>query len=100
MKLFFTPSPGLSRWSRVAAAVLGGYLLASAWAVFCSVVLPGRAEAALAGMQLGFVVYVGAAIWAFSPVSLGRVWLGLLLPAAGLALSAALSSALSARLGG
>jgi len=33
-----------------------------------------RAEAVLAGMQWSFVVYVVAAIWAFSPVSLARVW--------------------------
>ena len=80
--------PGLL--SRVAAAVLGGYLLASAWVVFCGVALPGRAEAVLAGVQLSFVVYVGAVVWAFAPVPLGRVWMGLLVPAAALAGLAAL----------
>jgi hypothetical protein len=80
-----TAYPGLCLLSRVAAAVLGGYLLASAWSVFAGTVFPGGAEAVLAGVQLGFAVHVAAVIWAFSPVPLGRVWAGLLLPAAALA---------------
>jgi hypothetical protein len=53
----------------------GGYAAASAVAVLLAAVLPvARAEAVLAGMQWSFVVYVVAAIWAFSPVSLARVW--------------------------
>jgi hypothetical protein len=68
--------------SRVLAATLGGYALASATAIFLAGLLPtGRAEAVLAGMQLSFIVFTGAAIWAFSPVALARVWKGLLLPA-------------------
>lgn len=76
--------------SRVLAAVFGGYLLASAWSVFSGAVFPGGAEAVLAGVQLSFVVYVAAAIWAFSPVPPRRVWAGLLLPAALLVVLAAL----------
>lgn len=73
---------GLLLLGRVAAAVFGGYALAAAAAVFFSAVLPaGRAEAVIGGMQLSFVVYTAAVIWAFSPVSLLRAWLGLLLPA-------------------
>lgn len=72
--------------SRVAAAVLGGYALASATAIFLASVLPAsRAEGVVAGMQLSFVVYTVAVIWAFSPVSLARAWAGLLLPATVLA---------------
>lgn len=72
--------------SRVAAAVIGGYALAAAFAVFLAAVLPaGRAEAVIGGMQFSFVVYPAAVIWAFSPVPLLRVWIGLLLPAAALA---------------
>ncbi|ACY32706.1 hypothetical protein CtCNB1_1960 [Comamonas thiooxydans] len=68
--------------SRLLAAVVGGYLLASALAVFLATVLPAsRAEAVLAGMQWSFALHVLAVIWAFSPVSHGRVWLGLMLPA-------------------
>ena len=90
MNQFVIHRPGLGLLSRVTAAVLGGYLLASAWVVFCGVALPGRAEAVLAGVQLSFVVYVGAVVWAFAPVPLGRVWMGLLVPAVALAGLAAL----------
>jgi hypothetical protein len=76
---------GLLLPGRVLAAVLGGYALAAAVAVFLAAVLPaGRAEAAIGGMQLGFVAYPAAVIWAFSPVSLLRAWVGLLLPAVAL----------------
>ena len=68
--------------SRLLAAVVGGYLLASALAVFLATVLSApRAESVLAGMQWSFALHVLAVIWAFSPVSHGRVWLGLMLPA-------------------
>jgi hypothetical protein len=78
---FFLSFAGSSVLSRLLAAVLGGYLLASALAVFLATVLSApRAEAVLAGMLWSFAVYVLAVIWAFSPVSPGRVWLGLLLP--------------------
>ena len=67
--------------SRLLAAVVGGYLLASVLAVFLATVLSApRAESVLAGMQWSFALHVLAVIWAFSPVSHGRVWLGLLLP--------------------
>lgn len=75
-------SPRLLLLGRVAAAVLGGYALAAAVAVYLAALLPaGRAEAVIGGMQASFVVYTAAVIWAFSPVSLLRVWVGLLLPA-------------------
>ena len=68
--------------SRLLAAVVGGYLLASVLAVFLATVLSApRAESVLAGMQWSFALHVLAVIWAFSPVSHGRVWLGLMLPA-------------------
>ena len=82
MTPFFLRFVGSSVLSRLLAAVLGGYLLASALAVFLATVLSEpRAESVLAGMLWSFAVYVLAVIWAFSPVSPGRVWLGLLLPA-------------------
>jgi hypothetical protein len=99
MNHFFTHYPGLPLLSRVLAAVLGGYLLASAWVVFCGTVFPGGVEAVLAGVQLSFALYVAAVVWAFSPVPLGRVWRGLLIPAAVLAALAG-SAALLVRLGG
>ena len=86
----FLTFAGLGVLSRLLAAVLGGYLLASALAVFLAIVLPAsRAEAVLAGMLWSFALHVLAVIWAFSPVSPGRVWLGLLLPAAVMAAASA-----------
>lgn len=80
----------LSVLSRLLAAVCGGYLLASALAVFLATTLPGpRAEAVLAGVQWSFAPYALAVIWAFSPIPPGRVWLGLLAPAAMLAAASA-----------
>ena len=91
MSCAFAAHPGLSVLSRLLAAVLGGYLLASALAVFLAAALPGpRADAVLAGMQWSFALHVLAVVWAFSPISPGRAWLGLLLPAAALAGAAAL----------
>ncbi|BDR08689.1 DUF3649 domain-containing protein [Comamonas thiooxydans] len=90
MTPFFLSFAGSSVLSRLLAAVLGGYLLASALAVFLATVLPAsRAEAVLAGMLWSFALHVLAVIWAFSPVSPGRVWLGLLLPAAVMAAASA-----------
>lgn len=86
MTPFFLRFVGSSVLSRLLAAVLGGYLLASALAVFLATVLSEpRAESVLAGMLWSFPAYLLAVIWAFSPVSPGRVWLGLLLPSVVLA---------------
>jgi hypothetical protein len=72
--------------SRAVAAVVGGYALASVFAVACAVLPPGaRADAVLAGMLSSFAIYVGAFLWAFAASSALRAWLGLLLPAALLA---------------
>lgn len=75
--------PGLLVVSRLLAAVFGGYALASALAAFLAAALPGaRVDAVLAGMQWSFALHTLAVIWAFSPVPVGRVWLGLLVPTA------------------
>ncbi|QIL80212.1 hypothetical protein G7047_10100 [Diaphorobacter sp. HDW4A] len=73
---------------RLLAAVLGGYLLASAWVVFCGALSTPKAEAVLVGMQFSFAIHVAAAIWAFSPVALSRMWLGIVVPSAMLAVAA------------
>ena len=79
MTLSFAAHAGLSLLSRLLAAVLGGYALASALALWLGAVLPApRAEAVLAGIQWSFAAHVAAVIWAFSPVSPTRVWGGLL----------------------
>lgn len=85
--LFHRSAP---RWlARAAAAVLGGYLLASAWALGWGALGPllgvSRAEAVLAGVQWSLVLYPAAIVGAFAPISLRSVGLGLLVPAAVLA---------------
>lgn len=81
-----------ARWrlaSRCLAAALGGYALANTLPV--ALVAPSslaRVDAALVALQLSFVVYTGAVVWAFAARSAALAW-------AGLALAALLSSGLS-----
>lgn len=81
-----------ARWrlaSRCLAAALGGYALANTLPV--ALVAPGslaRVDAALVALQLSFVVYAGAVVWAFAARSAALAW-------AGLALAALLSSGLA-----
>lgn len=78
-----------ARWrlaSRCLAAALGGYALANTLPV--ALVAPSslaRVDAALVALQLSFVVYTGAVVWAFAARSAVLAW-------AGLALAALLSS--------
>lgn len=72
--------------ARIAAAVAGGYALATATAV-AAAALPGpKSESALIGIMLGFAAYTAAMIWAFAARSALRAWTGLLIPSAVLAL--------------
>lgn len=67
---------------RVAAAIIGGYALAHTLPIALFAVLPlVRAEAALFAIQLSFVVYVVAVLWAFAARSAWQAWIGLLVPA-------------------
>jgi hypothetical protein len=67
--------------SLVAAALVGGYALATAVGIFFGGVLPmSRGEAALVGNLLSFAAYVGAVIWTFVVRRPVRVWLGLIIP--------------------
>lgn len=80
--------------SRTAAAIGGGYLLACCWTVALSLLWPadaegGRAAGVVAGTVSAFAIYAAAAIWAFAAPDARRAWLGILGPAAGLALMAA-----------
>jgi hypothetical protein len=87
--------------SRLLAAVLGGYVLASLTGALLAFCLPQAfpltlADGVVIGSMLGFVVHAGWFVFAFSPVRAGRVWLvltaavcligGLLLMAGGNAL--------------
>lgn len=75
---------------RAAAAIGGGYALASLVAVALALILPlGRMDAVLAGMMAGLIAYAAAAIWAFAARSALRAWIGMIgaaLPLAALAL--------------
>lgn len=72
--------------SRTLAAIVGGYVLSALVATVSAIYFPGtRAEAALFGMLLSFVIYTMAVMWVFAVRSAWRAWLGLLLPALPLA---------------
>lgn len=77
---------GLQGWrlaSLIGAALLGGYILASAAGIFLGSVLPlARSEAVLTGNLLSFAVYVGAVIWVFTLRRPARAWLSLALSSA------------------
>lgn len=77
---------GLYGWrllSLIGAALLGGYVLATAFGIFLGGVLPTpRGEAAMAGTLLSFAAYAGAIIWAFTIRKPVKVWLVLLLVSA------------------
>jgi len=64
--------------SRCLAASLGGYALASAASVLLGSLLPGApAQAAVAAMMLGLVIYAAAVIWVFACRSAAKAWLGI-----------------------
>jgi len=68
--------------SRAAAAIGGGYVLASAAAACLAVWLPlARVDAVVAAQMLSFVVYACAALWVFATRNAWRAWAGVALPA-------------------
>jgi hypothetical protein len=74
--------------SRALAAIVGGYALSALVATVSAIYFPGtRAEAAIFGMLLSFVIYTLAVMWVFAVRSAWRAWLGLLLPSIALALA-------------
>ena len=78
--------------SRVLAAVVGGYLLASLASVCMTLWLPtSRADAVISGMLSSFVFYLLAVIWCFACRTAWRAWFGVLLPSAIMATFAGLA---------
>lgn len=71
------------RWSvasRVAAAVLGGYALASAVTVLLALLWPvPKAQGVLWATMLSFAIYTVAVIWVFCARSATRAWCGMAL---------------------
>jgi hypothetical protein len=67
--------------SRLVAAIVGGYALASLAAI-ASLALPLQTtQAVITGQLVSFLVYAGAVVWVFAVRSARRAWLGLLLAA-------------------
>jgi hypothetical protein len=79
-----TPTrPRLALISRIVAAVIGGYALASVFSIFLSYLLPSELPEAVLGATLfSFAIYTAAIIWVFAAASATRAWLGLLIPGA------------------
>ena len=78
--------------SRVLAAVVGGYLLASLASVCLSLWLPmARADAVISGMLSSFLFYLLAVIGCFTCRTAARAWFGVLVPSAVLASLAGLA---------
>ena len=80
------PGAGLARYrwtvaSRAIAAVLGGYVLASAAAACLAVWLPmTRVDAVVTGSMLGFVAYTIGVVWVFAARNTWRAWAGITIP--------------------
>lgn len=72
------------RWavlSRILAAVVGGYALASIAAAGMAVWLPmTRVDAVVTASMLAFVVYALAVMWVFAARNTWRAWAGIALP--------------------
>lgn len=74
--------------SRLLAATVGGYVVASLFGAVLAFALPlvsglTLADGVVIGTMLGFVVHAGLFVLAFSPMRAGRVWC-VMLAAAGL----------------
>ncbi|MCB5185766.1 DUF3649 domain-containing protein [Methylobacillus gramineus] len=74
------------RWmvaSRILAAVVVGYALASAISILLALIWPiPKAEAVLASTMLSFAIYAAVVLWVFATKSVLRAWIGLLIPLA------------------
>lgn len=72
----------LGVFSRVLAATLGGYVVASLMSVALALSLPllsgaSRADAVMVATMLSFLVYTVVALWVFCARSAWRAWIGL-----------------------
>lgn len=80
-----TKAPGVSLayrlavTSRVIAAAVGGYAVASLASVCLAWGLPmARAQAVITSMMLAFIVYLLVVLWCFACRSAYRAWAGIL----------------------
>lgn len=71
------------RWwvfSRIIAATLGGYTLATSSSLFFGQLLlqsAGKYQALHTGLLLSFLIYACAAMWVFATPTAKRAWIGL-----------------------
>jgi len=75
------PSPRWAVFSRILAATLGGYALATSSALFIGQLLlssAGKYQAIHIGLLLTFLVYACAAMWVFSVSNATKAWIGLI----------------------
>jgi hypothetical protein len=75
-------------FSRIVAALFGGYALAALGSVAVLALPMSKPQAVLTGMLASFAIYAGAVIWVFAVRSALRAWAGLLVVAAPLLLAA------------
>jgi hypothetical protein len=74
-------SPRWAVFSRVLAAIFGGYALATLSSIFINQLLlniVGKYQAIHIGLLLTFLVYSFAAMWIFSVKTARKAWIGLL----------------------
>lgn len=81
INFFNVPSPRWVVFSRILAATLGGYALATSSALFIGQLLlssTGKYQAIHIGLLLSFLVYACAAMWVFSASNATKAWVGLI----------------------
>jgi len=75
-------------FSRIVAAIFGGYALATLTSVAVLALPISKPQAVLTGMLASFVVYTCAVIWVFAVRSALRAWMGLAIMALPLLMAA------------
>lgn len=64
--------------SRSVAAIFGSYALASLSSLALALVLPlDKRDAVQLAAMIGFLLYAGGVIWAFSTTTAARAWIGI-----------------------
>ncbi|MEY8241699.1 MAG: DUF3649 domain-containing protein [Cycloclasticus sp.] len=71
----------MALFSRLLAAIFGGYLLANVASIALTHLLPGsRADGVMVAIFVSFFIYAGAVVWVFAASTAWRAWLGLFIP--------------------
>lgn len=68
-------------FSRVIAAIFGGYWVASVAAIVLASLLDGaQADRVLTAMLASYLIYCAVVIWVFAAKTAGKAWLGVMVP--------------------